>query len=190
MDSVVPSQPVFSLMVGHLTEATRDLFSEFDLCVSLSQTADRKEMDACVEAAGMAVIGYAGGGVRGALVMMVEERAISSWMAAAGVPDGEMADTLGEFSNMLLGRLKERLLPLGISIIATTPTAIVGEGLRLSECPGPSRWSAFDGPGWNLHVRLDANFEAGFHPLEGRQLAWQPKAGDVIDFDVLEEREK
>jgi CheY-specific phosphatase CheX len=181
--------PAFSLMVGHLSEATRDLFAELDLRVSLHPTAAEQAHPESTEAAGMAVIGYAGAGVRGALVMVVEERAIVTWMEAVGVPDGEVADTLGEFSNMLLGRLKERLLPLGISIIATTPTAAIGRGFRLSESPGPSSWASFHGPGWNLRVRLDASFEAGFRVAE-RPLAWQPKAGDVIDFDAFEARDK
>jgi hypothetical protein len=176
-------------MLGHLAEATRDLFAELDLRVSLEPTLLDRQDDA-EDDAGMAVIGYAGSGVRGALIMMVEERAIYTWMAAVGVPDGDLADTLGEFSNMLLGRLKERLLPLGISIIATTPTAALGRGLRLSDSPGPSSWTAFQGPGWNLRVRLDATFEAGFRQQEERSLAWQPKAGDVIDFDAVEARDE
>ena len=119
--------------------------------------------------------------------MMAAERAVQEWMAAAGVPDGDIADTLGEFSNMLLGRLKERLLPLGISIIATTPTAAVGSGLRFSEAPGPSSWSTFDGPDWKLRLRLDAAFDSDFRPVaESIPPAWCAKAGEAIDFDLLE----
>ena len=135
----------------------------------------------------MAVIGYAGKGVRGALVMMAAEHAVQAWMTAAGVPDGDVADTLGEFSNMLLGRLKERLLPLGISIIATTPTAAVGSGLRFSEAPGPSTWSTYDGPDWKLRLRLDATFDSNFRPVaESIPPAWCARAGEAIDFDALE----
>lgn len=176
--------PALGLMVGELTEAANELFAQYDLPVRASQSAEGSVDDD--EASGMAVIGYAGAGVRGALILVTPEHAIHSWMAAAGVPDCEVADTLGEFSNMLLGRLKERLLPLGISITATTPTAAIGRGLRLSESPGPSACRIFDGPDWRLRVRLDADFDVGFQPLERRLPAWQPKAGEAIDFDSLE----
>jgi CheY-specific phosphatase CheX len=182
------SPPALGLMIGQLTEATSDLFAQYDLPLRTNLSVEDLADEA--ETSGMAVIGYAGAGVRGALIMVVPERAIYSWMAAAGVPDGEVADTLGEFSNMLLGRLKERLMPLGISITATTPTAAIGQGLRLSDSPGPSACRTFDGPNWNLRVRLDAQFDAGFEPLERSLPEWQPKAGDVIDFDEMEVNDK
>jgi CheY-specific phosphatase CheX len=178
-----PPPPEFLVMMGHLVEATRELFAEFALPLEPCQAKDDSWKEDDGEALGMAVIGYAGTGLRGALVMQVAEPAIHAWMAAAGVPDGEAADTLGEFSNMLLGRLKERLLPVGISIIATTPTAAIGNGFRLSDSPGPSSWFTFDGPGWNLRIRLDANFEAGFHASEARPLARQTRVADLIDLD-------
>ena len=177
--------PAFDLMVGHLAEAALDVFAAYEV-----ELKPRATLDGSVEergAVGMAVIGYAGRGVRGALVLMAPEHAVQAWMAAAGVPDGDVADTLGEFSNMLLGRLKERLLPLGISIIATTPTAAVGSGLRFSEAPGPSSWSTFDGSDWSLRLRLDATFDSNFRPLaESIPPAWRARAGEAIDFDALE----
>lgn len=180
-----PLPPAFNQMVDHLAGAVVDVFAAYDF-----KLEPRATVDGAVEergAVGMAVIGYAGRGVRGALVMMAAEPAVQAWMAAAGVPDGDVADTLGEFSNMLLGRLKERLLPLGISIIATTPTAAVGSGLRFSEAPGPSSWSMFDGPDWSVRLRLDANFDSNFKPIaESIPPAWCAKAGEAIDFDALE----
>jgi CheY-specific phosphatase CheX len=181
-----PPPPAFGLMVDHLGEATRAVFAEFSM--GLEPCPMPSADDSADQETGMAVIGYAGEGLRGALLLMVEEPAVHSWMDAVGVPDGDVSDTLAEFSNMVLGRLKERLLPIGISIIATTPTAATGRGLRLSDNPGPTSWSAFDGNGWRLRVRLEARFAEGFQPLEGRVLAWQPKAGDVIDFDEPEVR--
>ena len=181
--------PAFKLMVDHLAEAARDLFAAYDVPVKPCENASVEGFDEG-EVWGMAVIGYSGAGVRGALIMTAAERAIFTWMAAAGVPDGDVADTLAEFSNMLLGRLKERLLPLGISIIATTPTAATGSRFRFSEAPGPSTSSAFEGPGWSMRVRLDANFDPDFQQLEGRALAWHARAGEAIDFDAPETSEK
>jgi hypothetical protein len=184
LKNIDPQNPAFAIMVAHLAEAARELFASYEIDVSPCPVvaADEATDD---ERAGMAVIGYAGRGLRGALVMMATAKAASEWMAAAGVPDGEVEDTLGEFSNMLLGGLKARLLPLGISILATTPTVATGAGLRLSAPPGPSQWSAFDGPGWQMKVRLDANFEPDFHPVPASATS-QLHAASVIDFEADE----
>jgi CheY-specific phosphatase CheX len=186
MASIPPANAAFDLMCGHLTEAARDLFADYEIVVRPT-VGRRIAPEPENEPEGMAVIGYSGQGIRGALVLMATESAVTTWMAAAGVSDGDAADTLGEFSNMLLGRLKARLLPLGISILATTPTAAIGSGFRLSDPPGPSSWSAVDAPQWRLHLRLDAAFDPEFSPLERRGLAWHPKAGDAIDFERAEE---
>jgi hypothetical protein len=170
-------------MVDHLNEATRGLFEGYGFAVAPAS----REVAAATESEGMAVIGYAGEGVRGALVVITTEAAVGAWMNAAGVPDGEVEDTLGEFSNMLLGRLKCELMPFGISILATTPTVATGTGLRLSKPPGPSKWCAFDGPGWSLRVRLDASFDPGFEPRARPLPLRAPRAGDAIDFDLAVE---
>lgn len=173
--------PFFDLMVANLADAARELFADYDIVVRPAIDQPNGCPD---DAIGLAVIGYAGRGVRGALVLMTAESAVSAWMKAAGVPDGDVADTLGEFSNMLLGRLKGRLLPLGISILATTPTAALGSGFRLSDPPGPSSWSAVDGPDWRLRLRLDADFAPGFKPLDSPGGTYG-LAGDAIEFDPV-----
>lgn len=189
MNTLINSPPAaFNVMVDHLADAARDVFADFGVAIQpRSESAEECQEYADEETTGMAVIGYAGAGVRGALVMVVPESAIRTWMVAAGIPDGDPCDTLGEFSNMVFGRLKERLLPAGIALTATTPTAATGAGLRLSDAPCPTSWASFDGPDFNLRVRLDASFDADFQPTAA-PLAWEPKT-DAIDFDAFEMRE-
>jgi CheY-specific phosphatase CheX len=179
LNNLGPANPALTAMAVHLKEAARELFATYEIDVSPSGGVG---YDAAYDddRAGMAVIGYAGRGVRGALVMMATADAASEWMAAAGVPDGDVEDTLGEFSNMLLGGLKSRLLPLGISILATTPTVATGAGLRLSAPPGPSLWAAFDGPGWQMKVRLDVEFDPDFRPASSCS---QLSVTDVFDLE-------
>jgi len=188
MDTPLSSPPpAFDLMVGNLAQATCDVFADFGLV--LDPSLDTAESDPASTredtATGVAVIGYAAAAVSGALVMVVPESAIYSWMEAVGVPDGELADTLGEFSNMLLGRLKERLLPLGIRLNATTPTATTGKGIRISDATCPSSWRAFQGPGWRLRVRLDARFEPDFKLAPAPPPGKIVKAGEAIHFETV-----
>jgi hypothetical protein len=94
----------------------------------------------------------------------------------------DIEDALGEFANMLLGRLKARLLREGISIFATTPTTATGTQLRMSDPPGHHAWSCFEAPGWHLNVRLDAHFAQDFAPNLAKKVSCPPEAGDFIEF--------
>jgi CheY-specific phosphatase CheX len=173
----------FATMERQLTEAAVDLFASYGMVVRrLPTTAEGAPMP--TDESVMAVIGYAGEKVRGALVLTTRRPAIETWLAALGEADenADVCDALGEFSNMLLGRLKGRLLPEGFPILLSTPTTASGGGLRLSNPVRPSAWLAFEGPNWRLDVRLDATFEEGFvlQPSDGRQAA--ADAGDMLLF--------
>jgi CheY-specific phosphatase CheX len=179
-----PPNLAFNLMADHLSQAALELFADYDVAIQRSPAAVATT-DA--ERSGVAVIGYAGQGVRGALILVPAESAIRAWMAAAGVTDGEVTDTLGEFSNMLLGRLKGRLLGEGMSILAATPTTASGAGLRLSAPPAQSTSAAFDGPGWQVSLRLDATFAPGFELPVFCQVRRPAQAGEAILFETQPE---
>jgi len=179
MNTHPPEHPAFETMANHLTGAVRELFEAYGAAVDVSHTVESSSEG---ESQGMAVIGYAGKGVRGALILIATEATVCAWMTAAGLSDGDVADTLGEFSNMLLGRLKARILREGIAIFATTPTTATGTGLRLSNPPGQCAWSSFDGPGWHFNVRLDAKFDRSFEPNLSRRVSQPAQAGDYIEF--------
>jgi CheY-specific phosphatase CheX len=172
----------FENMDRHLAAAAVDLFASYGVAVRrLSETAERQPIPG--DHTIMAMIGFAGAKIRGALVLTASRSAVESWLAALGEPDGtDVCDTLGEFSNMLLGRLKARLLPEGFPILLSTPTTASGGGLRLSTPVRPSAWLAFEGPSWRLDVRIDATFEEGFdlQAAEGREAA--ADAGEMLLF--------
>jgi hypothetical protein len=161
MQTNLSTPPAISVMANHLAEVTVELFATYGLSVRAS-TSPARTSTAPGEPSGVAMIGYVGERVRGALVMIASETAVARWMEAAGASEGDLGDALGEFSNMLLGRLKGRLLSAGLPILLATPTTILGNGLRLSIPPPQSTWQSFDGPGWTVVTRLDATFEPGF----------------------------
>jgi len=179
MDTHRPENPAFELMNNHLALAVRELFDAYGFAVDPSPLVEATSEP---EKEGMAVIGYAGNGLRGAVILIATEPTVCAWMTAADLSDGEVADTLGEFSNMLLGRLKAKLLGEGIVIFATTPTTATGVGLRLSNPPGQCAWCTFDGPDWRVTVRLDAKFDRGFEPDLSRKAAPPALAGGFIEF--------
>jgi hypothetical protein len=176
----------FSTMSRHLGQVGVDLFAAYGIAVTLTGTrsdgllgVDRPGGEQSV----LGVIGYVGDKVRGALVLLTSRSAVESWNRAIGGLDAaDVCDTLGEFSNMLLGHLKGKLLPEGFPILLSTPTTASAGDLRMPRAVGPSSLETFQGAGWRLDVRLEATFEPGFALQDASDRAAAPSAGEVMLF--------
>jgi CheY-specific phosphatase CheX len=176
-----PPDDPFALMDRQLAAATADLFGSYGLTVQRLPDHARGGLSS-IEQSIVAIIGYAGEKVRGALVLVAARSTVERWLVAMGenTATTDVFDTVGEFSNMLLGRLKARLSPQGFPILLSTPTTASGSGLRLSNPPGPSSWLAFEGADWRLDVRMDATFDAGFVLQESADRSAAVDAGDML----------
>lgn len=173
----------FATMERHLREATFDLFASYGVPVEHSEGRP-DGIPQGDEQSVMAVIGFAGEKVRGALILVASKPAIERWLAAIGPVDArpDHYDALGEFSNMLLGRLKGRLLPEGFPILLSTPTTASGGALRLMQSSCPSSAFSVTGSGWGLDVRIDATFADDFALQPGDQRGSGAEAGDMLLF--------
>jgi CheY-specific phosphatase CheX len=172
--------PIFDLMVSHLATVMVELFAGYGIPVRCRPAIDfAPTQDAGVSTA---TIGYMGDDVCGALTVLATQATVQAWLGASGSEHWDLNDALGEYSNMILGRLKCHLLVEGFPILLATPTIACGQGLRLSAALGQSSWLLFDGPGWQAGVRLDASFEAGF-ALQAASDREQPmEAGEALLF--------
>jgi CheY-specific phosphatase CheX len=126
----------------------------------------------------LAIIGFAGGHMRGSLVLSANRGLLerSRPVAAARVtpsgpgpaaepaappppsPVDALQDWIGELANQLLGRLKSRLLAHGVAIQLGTPTTVSGLELRVRSGTGGRQATPLwllSGDDW-LVVRLDA----------------------------------
>ena len=177
-----PPHPAFTVISGHLREAALALFADYEIPVRARAVPRAMPARGLVAPGSIAAIGFAGRGIRGSVVMVALDTAVEAWLAALEEPPIDLADVLGEFSNMLLGRLKTRLLAEGIALSVSTPTTTSGSGMRVSMPPGASTWVSLDGDGWELDVRIDAYFDATF-ALEHSTRSYAPaEAGAVILF--------
>jgi CheY-specific phosphatase CheX len=173
--------PVFQLMVSELEAAAVELFEAYCIPARKSEFA-RGAGAAAPEPSNLAVMGFVGEGVRGALIMSASEASVVAWLEAMGETSGDCADVLGEFANMLLGRLKTRLIPVGLPVQVSTPTIASGN-LRLSIPPVLSKWLVLEGEAWQLRIRLDTTFEPHFALRElGSTEAAPAQAGEAIFF--------
>ena len=137
----------------------------------------------------MAVIGYAAESMRGALLLLTARgivvRLRPEELRKVPVPeDVVLRDVLGEFSNMVLGRMKSRLSTRGLAPLVTTPATIIGEDLKLpAPTSGLSAWHRFACQDGELFVRLDATFDPDFALLPEQPPSTPlPPDGVMIEF--------
>ncbi len=111
-----------------------------------------------------ASIGYTGDSIRGSLVLLTSSQVAGTWSSDCALDEVALCDIVGEFSNMLLGRVKSRIIPYGVTLSIALPISAIGRDLRVLSSPGgvASLWQTFRGDAGDVHVRLDLNLDAGF----------------------------
>lgn len=149
---------------GHLIEATVELFGAYGSW--LAHAASNEEPTRTET--GLFVIGnagYKGDGIRGGVTIFAEAptaRALSARLIS-DTTDATLCDTIGEFSNMLLGRLKNRLLQHDVVLSMATPTSAIGTWARVfSAADGIPCWHHFVDEWWSVFVRLDLTLDRDF----------------------------
>jgi hypothetical protein len=154
----------FSEFQEYAVKGALDLFAAYGVPVehSLSAAAVRVE-----GAAIMAVIGYAAPTVRGAVLLLASREVVMALRPPelrTGPPsEPTLRDTLGEFCNMLIGRLKNQLVTRNVAPLLSTPTTIFGDDLQVpAPVSGMSAWHRFTSAAGEIFVRLDATFDADF----------------------------
>jgi CheY-specific phosphatase CheX len=175
---------VLALMAQHLGQATVDMFADYDLLIrsAATESTDRTITSEDGKVSYAAIIGYVAKGLRGALILVAEDATVRAWLTHLGSEDTEIADALGEFANMALGRLKAAMIPEGVALQLSTPTIASGKRLALSGPPNLSKWLSFDGPAWNLRLRLDLELDPGFELVPAESELASAEAGDAFMF--------
>ena len=143
--------------------ATQAVFAATGVSCIHSGTAEAPFLQAGVMIASS--IGFASEELRGSLVVLAPA-AIARALAPDEPPTDTVAcDVVGEFANMIVGRIKTRLLRLDVKVLIGTPTSAIAERISI-----PSRSNAPEG-GWHsfviaggyaLHVRVDALADPAF----------------------------
>jgi hypothetical protein len=117
-----------------------------------------------------ALIGYAGETMRGSLTVVMSETAAALARAhtlSAGPGLEASRDFVGELSNLLLGRLKLRLLERDVMILLATPKTAAGGDLRVDGLTQDgSGWFAIDSKVGPMFFAFDAVIDAGFSMSE------------------------
>jgi CheY-specific phosphatase CheX len=185
METLDDQARAFAEIQKYLVKATVDLFEQYSMPVthSFGGIADTSTPSV------MAVIGFAADSVRGALLLLTARAVVvklrpDELRSVRVSEDVVLRDVLGEFSNMLLGRVKTNLSTRGLWPLITTPTTIIGEGLELpAPTSGLSAWHRFSCEDGELFVRLDATLDTDFTLLPEQTQSTAPnREGAMVEF--------
>lgn len=161
-----------------VTEASA-LFAAYGIDVDLvsEEATFEQEGDVIV-----AAIGFGGEHLRGSIVIVSGTTSVErcrSWLAGPQ-NTADVSDVLGELANLVLGRVKGRLLDNGVTVLMSTPTVARGSDLMIA--PGTRRgWMTFRGDGFRLVLRVDAAFDDDFM-FERAPAEPIASPGDVVLF--------
>jgi hypothetical protein len=168
----------------HLIEATAELFDAYG--ISLGRLDDQDSPLTLRGEMITSTVGFAGDNIRGSLILATSINVVRMWQMQLGSSDPSLdaaSDTIGEFSNMLLGRLKYSLLLRGVTILLATPITSMGQHITFpTPCECPSRWLRFGGDVGRLDVRLDASFTSDFAFAAEAPREAPASAGDMMMF--------
>jgi len=185
MRTLVEQAQYFAEIQEYLVKGSLDLFEGYGLPVKHALGAPSVDISG---PSVMAVIGYAATTVRGSLLLLTS-RAVVAALQPVELRDeppteGVLRDILGEFCNMLIGRMKNRLVSRGVAPLLSTPITIFGDDLKLPvPTSGVSGWQRFSSPAGDIHVRLDATFEVEFELSKDEATAAKlPSEGETVLF--------
>ena len=188
MDSLATRAAEFAEIETYVVRSVHDLFDAYGMSVEYTPGGVAEMAGTSV----MAVIGYASDKVRGALLLLTSPAVVMAlrppeMMTREIAPEEVLRDVLGEFANMLLGRIKNHLIRRALSPFLSTPTTVFGADLKLpAPRSGISAWHTFSTPSDAIFVRFDATFEPGFvlEPVE--RAASMLAEGEMVMFDTAE----
>jgi CheY-specific phosphatase CheX len=187
MDTLTRRATYFAEIEVHVVTGVRDLFDAYGMSVRHAPGGVAEMVGPSV----MAVIGYASDRVRGALLLLTSPAVVTALqspeVARAVMPEDVLRDVLGEFANMLLGRVKNQLIRRGLSPFLSTPTTVCGADLKLpAPRSGISAWHTFSTPSDAIFVRFDATFEPEFVLEPAQEATGMLAEGEMVMFETPE----
>lgn len=138
-----------------------------DLYFPCQQLPEGQEMKVSKEESIAAAIGYSSPEIKGSVTVISTKGLLkqSHPNLQMGMPVGEqeIEDWVGEVSNQLLGRIKNKLLRFGTSVAMATPSILVGNSLVSKAPRSGSRISfKFESDQGVLGVVVDAILAPGY----------------------------
>ena len=178
---VTPVQDPYPRLLSILSKATCELFALHNVVMTPASARCLPPQGRV----GMASIGFSGADMKGAVSLAAEE---PLWRTLAPFTDHLeepqiLTDLLAEFSNMVLGRVRNALLPLGADVSMALPSAAVGTDLFFHQTHGERPdWDVFRSDRGALFVRCTVAFRRGFSFTPDSEWSVHPNEADLVLF--------
>ncbi len=182
--SIAPSEsnPATVQVFGALGEAVLDMLGSCGVSNVRRTSAVATRMDCTCLAS---FIGFTGAWIRGCLTVLgpsdVFARTHPGQAMGAILSESDVSDWCCEFSNQLLGRLKNKLLRRGVDIELSTPQGILAESLRLSaHGDGMLQVATYDVAPLELTTSIEVSIDEALTFSEGASEVGSAGEGDVM----------
>ncbi len=160
-----------------LADATVELFASIGLPVVLTGQVSHRAVS---RSESFAIIGLTGH-LRGSLILSMPAGFLMGSHPVRSRNPEDLCDWLAELANLLLGRVKSKLLVHGVSIELSTPMAISSTAFRFERFSGAPSIYEFRHEGEPLHVVFEAIGDEGLQLGPWRSTAVIP-VGEMIQF--------
>jgi hypothetical protein len=180
LSSANPTAPltareVEQLFTGTAFEAGMALFQAYD--VSLEPT-DLEDYRKGPELNLVSVIGFAGRGISGTLVLGATKEPLERSKPGRA----SERDWIAELANQLLGRIKNKVMRVGIEFYAMPPAVVSGNHLAPVTSHADFRPWVFATPGGIVCLWIEVAAAPELHPDVALMTADIPAEGDVLLF--------
>ncbi len=112
------------------------------------------------------VIGFTGDGIRGNVVLAGSSAALDQ---SNPIPGSRVRDWIGELTNQLIGRIKNRLIKHGVEVYITTPIVLRGKQIALETSDASPLPLYFAGQKGGVAVWFDVDSDPEFELAEEEQ---------------------
>ena len=170
----------YPTVIALLTHATLELFALHGVPLVSSSTRGLPPKGRQI----LGTIGFGGADMKGALAILAD---VSFWRRVEPPDhpqdDHILADMVGEFANMLLGRLRNALIPIGAEVATAIPSAVCGTDLALHRTTvAKPDWHVFRTDSGPLFVRFQVAFRKDFRFVEEAAWSVRPNEADLVLF--------
>ena len=160
-----------------LVNATVELFASLGLPVSYQGPVSHR---AVRWSESLSIIGLTGH-LRGALILSIPAELVSRCHPSRSRAPDDLGDWLAELANLLLGRLKSKLLVHGLSIELSIPLTLSATAFRFERFSGAPAVYEFVHDDCPLHVAFEAIGDENLQLGPERATAAIP-VGEIISF--------
>lgn len=155
-------------------DSAKSVFEAYGVSLSISEANPGPQMT------NLGVIGFTGEQLKGTLVLSGEDGPFREAGKDTGTELSALQDWVGEMSNQLLGRIKNKIIEFGAELQMSTPLAVCGMGLNIAPTNDDVLSFSFASDFGRIQVCVDLSVKPDVVLERGEEEC--PEEGDFLLF--------